>query len=450
MLNRDLSTILTPATIIALGLVSFFWLRSNNSSPERTQVTPKPPVVETILFEPSGARFEIQVGGNVVPSREVTISAQVEGAVIAKSDNLESGRYVTHATSLLQIDPASYELEVQTTTSEYRQVEEDLRRVAIEASGNAALVRIAEDKLRLATQELARTKSLFADNAVSETKRDEAQRLELEASDALSMLQNARDLIPIRRRRLEAELKSTDFRRRKAQLSLDRTKVVAPFDGIITTDAVETGDFVQVGDVLLGIQETASIEVECNLRTDDLYWIWNSQQPASAQNSLDDEHSDRAAFEVPPVRATITYRVAGQSFHWQGTLARFGGRGIDRATRTVPCRVVVPNLRRSDTALGPPALMRGMYVTVTLPVEPQTRLWRLPNHALQPNGQIWTLKDSALQIHKVDPVRMFPDGILIRADDGGLKPGDRIIVSPLTTAFDGMQLRSENSTERQR
>ena len=103
--------------------------RSNNSSPERTQVTPKPPVVETILFEPSGARFEIQVGGNVVPSREVTISAQVEGAVIAKSDNLESGRYVTHATSLLQIDPASYELEVQTTTSEYRQVEEDLRRL---------------------------------------------------------------------------------------------------------------------------------------------------------------------------------------------------------------------------------------------------------------------------------------------------------------------------------
>ena len=262
------------------------------------------------------------------------------------------------------------------------------------------------------------------------------------------MLQNARDLIPVRRLRLEAELKSTGFRQRKAQLNLDRTLVVAPFDGIITNDAVELGDFVQPGNVLLGIQETASIEVECYLRTDDLYWLWNSQMQGTVENQDDDASANRAAFEIPRVPATVTYTIAEQKFQWQGMLARYGGRGIDRTTRTVPCRVIVSSLRREDAVDGPPSLMRGMYVTVTLPVSPDVRLWRVPNRALQPNGQVWTLDGTPLRMHKIEPVRVLPDSVLIRADRAPLKAGDRIIVSPLTTEFDGMRVRQVESSER--
>lgn len=434
--------------LIAVGLIAFFWLKSHNAPPERTRVPPRPPVVETIAFEPTEADFEIHVGGNVVPSLEVTISAQVAGTVVAKSDNLEGGRYVSQDASLLQIDPASYELEVQEIGSELQQVEEDLRRITVEAAGNAALIQIAEGRLELATKELARVKSLFADNAVAETELDEAQGLELEASNTLQVLRNFRDLIPTRRGRLEAQLKLTELRHQQAQLKLDRTSVVAPFDGIITSDAVELGDFVQPGDVLLAIEDIASVEVECNLRTDDLYWLWNSQQPGPTEQTGGHESADREIFEVPRAHATVTYAVGGQEFQWPGMLARYEGRGIDRATRTVPCRVIVADLKRHDAADGPPALMRGMYVTVALPVLPSVRLWRLPNRALQPSGQVWTVDGGALRIHKIEPARVLPDSVLIRADRTELKAGDRVVVSQLATAFDGMQVRDAKPAER--
>lgn len=441
MFRRVLSSTLAPTIIIAAGLIAFFWLKSQDAPPARTQVAPSAPVVETISFEPTSASFEIRVGGNVVPSREVTISAQVEGVIVAKSADLEGGRYVAKGTSLLQIDPASYELAVQVLANESKQVEEDLRQVEVESVGNAALVKIAESKMTLATLELNRVKDLFDNKAVAETEYEAAQTFELEASHALQVLRNIRDQFPIRRERLGAELKLTDLRRQQAQLSLDRASVTAPFDGIITNDAIEVGDFVQAGDVLLEVEETASVEVECNLRTDDLYWLWNAQLPDG------NDHAHQTAFEVPGVSATVTYTVGGRDFRWQGTLARYEGRGVDRTTRTIPCRVTVSQSKR-DVDDGPPSLMRGMYVSVSLLVTPRVELWQLPNRAVQPNGQVWTINDDVLRIHQVEPARVLPDSVLIRADATDLKPGDRIIVSQLATPFDGMQVRQSELAER--
>jgi multidrug efflux pump subunit AcrA (membrane-fusion protein) len=427
--------------IIAAGLIAFFWLRSLNAPPERTRLPPTPPFVETMVFDPSESRFEIRVGGNVVPRREVTISAEVSGTIVAKVDHLQGGRHVAQATPLVQIDPTSYDLVVEELSSELKQVAEDLRRIDVDTSGNAALVEIAESKLKLAAEELARAKSLFAKNVTAEADLNQVETSHLEARNVLRLLQNDRDLIPIRRKRLQAQLKLTELRQQQAQLNLDRTSIVAPFDGIISHDAVELGNFVQPGDVLLKIQETASFEIECSLRTDDLYWLWNSRQSQPLDDAGGDDHPDREIFEVPRVSATVTYTVGGQAFHWQGRLARYEGRGIDRTTRTVPCCVIVSEPKRNDAGDGPPALMRGMYVTVTLEAAPRMRLWQIPNRAMQPNGQVWTVESGRLRIHEVKPARVLPEGVLIRADQADLKPGARLVVSQLATAFAGMQVR---------
>ena len=442
MFRRTYSPAIGPVLILASGLIVFLWLSLQHAPPERTRVPPSPPLVEVIEFKPGNPRFQIQVSGNVVPSREVTISAQVSGNVVAKSDHLESGRYVEHGSVLLRIDPASYQLEVQEVASELKQVQQDLRHIAAETKGTAALVRIAERKLELATQERARMESLFGDAAVSETSLNEARQLELQANNALRALQNTRDLIPIRRGRLDATLTLANVRQQQAQLRLDRTRIVAPINGIITVDGVEVGDFVQAGDVLLAIEETAAAEVECNLRTDDLYWLWNSDLASDAEpQRRDADQAARPAFEIPRVPATVTYRIAGDQFQWQGVLSRYHGGGIDQATRTVPCRVLVSGRRRKYEAVGPPALMRGMYVTVTLTIKPRIHLWRIPLRAVQPNRQIWTVHDNKLCIQEVKPARVLSSSMLIRAEASTLKPGDRIIVSQLATAFDGMQVR---------
>ena len=51
------------------------------------------------------------------------------------------------------------------------------------------------------------------------------------------------------------------------------------------------------------------------------------------------------------------------------------------------------------------------------------------------------MTDNRLAIHRIDVARVLPDSVLIRADRGTLKPGDRVVVSPLTIAYDGMPVR---------
>jgi hypothetical protein len=89
-----------------------------------------------------------------------------------------------------------------------------------------------------------------------------------------------------------------------------------------------------------------------------------------------------------------------------------------------------------------------MYVTITLPVSPRVRLWKIPNRAVQPNGQVWTIEGDELRIHEITPARVLPDSVLFRADATDLKVGDRIIVSQLATAFEGMQVRESDQAER--
>ncbi len=146
-------------------------------------------------------------------------------------------------------------------------------------------------------------------------------------------------------------------------------------------------------------------------------------------------------FEVPPATATVTAEVAGRLFHWKGQLSRYEGGGINRKTRTVSCRVTVAEPVRASAVDGPPTLMRGMYVTVMLDVAPQLPLLRIPTHAVQPNGQVWTVDQDLLQVHTVEAAKVLPDAVLVRADSTDLKTGDRVVITPLATPLDGSRVR---------
>ena len=85
--------------------------------------------------------------------------------------------------------------------------------------------------------------------------------------------------------------------------------------------------------------------------------------------------------------------------------------------------------------------MRGMYVTVTLPVVPQTQLIEIPAEAVRPDGQVWSVGGDRLVIHRVTVARVLQRSVLIRADSTDLKPDDHVIVSPLATTYQGMPVR---------
>jgi len=445
-----------PVLIVAAGAGGLVWLSTKDAPPERVAKQPPPLLVETIALTPGVSSFQIHVSGNVVPRREVTLSAEVAGAVVSKGDAIESGRHVRQGTPLLQIDPARFELLVSQLSSELQQVAADQQRLSTEEQGTNSLIRLAEREAEIATAASTRLKGLALKNVATDAELEAGERTELQARNALTALQNQRALIPIQRERLRAQQKLTELKQQQAQLNLDRTRITAPFDGVITSVEIEQGNYVQAGDMLLKLEDTSAVDVECSLRMDDLYWLWSSNSAAVADTPNSEfAHSELGPdeaqeldrgdvghlFEIPTADATVTGEVAGQLFHWNGRLARYVGDGVNRKTRTVSCRVTVDEPIRADPGDGPPTLMRGMYVTVTLNVTPQIELLRIPTRGIQPNGQVWTVDNGLLRVHSAEPAKVLPDSVLIRAESTELKPGDRVVTTQLVAPMDGSRVR---------
>jgi multidrug efflux pump subunit AcrA (membrane-fusion protein) len=458
MFQRLLSQFVMPVLIVAAGAGGLVWLSTKDAPPERVAKQPPPLLVETIALTPGVSSFQIHVSGNVVPRREVTLSAEVAGAVIFKGDAIESGRHVRQGTPLLQIDPARFELQVSQLGSELRQVAADQQRLTTEEQGTNSLIRLAEREAEIATAASKRVKGLALNNVATDAELEAVERTELQARNALTVLLNQRELIPIQRKRLHAQQNLVELKQQQAQLNLDRTRITAPFNGVITSVEIEQGNYVQAGDVLLKLEDTSAVDVECSLRMDDLYWLWSSNSGSVADDDtvnsefthgdsgLDQvqelEHADTGhLFEIPAADATVTSEVAGQFFHWTGRLARYTGGGVNRKTRTVSCRVTVDEPVRADVGDGPPTLMRGMYVTVALNVTPQIGLLRIPTRGIQPNGQVWTVDNGLLRVHSVQPAKVLPDSVLIRSDSTRLKPGDRVVTTQLVAPMDGSRVR---------
>ncbi len=439
-----------PVLIVATGAGGLVWLSMKEEPPERIAVQPPPLLVETIPLQDSATSFPIQVSGNVVPRREVTLSAEVAGAVTFKGDSIESGRFVRHGSPLIQIDPARFELLVGQLDSELKQVEADIEQLATREQGTNSLIRLAEREAEIATAALTRLRGLALKNAATDADLETVERAELQARNVLTVLLNQRNLIPVQRQRLQAQRILTTLKQREAQLNLDRTKIVAPFTGVITAVGVEQGNYVQTGDMLLKLEDTSAVDVECSLQMDDLYWLWDSHVEGSGADAKETSpgelvHTSNVdagrLFEIPAVDALVVGEVAGRQFHWKGRLARYAGRGVNQKTRTVSCRVAVSEPIRASAEDGPPTLMRGMYVTVTLNVTPRTRLLSIPTRGVQPNGQVWTVAADILRGHSVKPAKVLADCVLVRADSTDLKPGDRIVTTQLSTPLDGIRVR---------
>ena len=147
---------------------------------------------------------------------------------------------------------------------------------------------------------------------------------------------------------------------------------------------------------------------------------------------------------------TVTYRLMGRNFHWQGVLSRYEGTGLDIPTRTVPCRVVVNNPRevtitddqgRPMDFHGPRAMVTGMYTTVRVHARPTARLLSVPENAVRPGNRIWVVRGGILSIETVEPAETVDGTVILPAASAKIEAGDHIVTSPLASVRDGMKVR---------
>lgn len=368
-------------------------------------------------LEDFGGRLNLTVDGVVVPFREVQLATEVAGRITYKDPVCEAGNFVRKGQLLFRIDPKEYQLDVDRLTQMREQEYQQLGELDQEMSNAQRLLEVAEQDLALRKREVNRLESL-PQGFASEGELDQARRAELQALQARVTLQNEIALLEKRRRRLETSERLAATQLELAQLNLDRTEIGAPVSGVIVQEDAELNSFVQRGSPIITIEDTSKAEVAISLRMDQLHWVLDQRtEGASGEAAKDVEtlvSANPQSYRLPETEATIEYSIAGRkgdTYRWEGRLLRYDGIGLNPQTRTMPVSVVVDHPRQvsgpqgsAAGRSGPMALVRGMFVQVTLHINPQTKLVVLPAKSLQPGNRVWRFRpdDSVLEVEPVD------------------------------------------------
>jgi RND family efflux transporter MFP subunit len=186
-------------------------------------------------------------------------------------------------------------------------------------------------------------------------------------------------------------------------------KVVAPFDGVVTSRNIDMGDLVDAGNGGVGKALFTISQI------DPLRLYVFVPQVYAGQVKVGD---------------VVTVNLAEhQGEEYQGTIARTA-RAIDTGTRTMQVEIRVPNPKE--------ALIAGAYVQVNLPIKQDGTALLVPTNALlfRPDGPRVATVDAQSRV-RLSTVKLGTDFGSTVAVISGLQADDRVILNPADSLADG-------------
>ena len=389
-----------PALIlvaVAAIVILISWMAPQ--APREILDIPLPAIrVQTVQTQPF--QFRVDAQGTVVPRREGDLRPQISGEVVWLSPSMVPGGFFDEGEVLLRIDPVDYAARVE--------------------SERAALAR-AESEAGRARKELKRQRSLADRSVASQARIDDAENA-ARVSDAV--------------------LREARSRLGQAERDLERTELRAPYRGRIRSERVDPGQFVSRGESLAELYAVDYAEVRLPIPDRELGFMDISlgyrraaADPEGVFETTEGEASSLPSLSVPRVRLRADF--AGEEQEWWGELVRTEGE-IDPRTRmvTVVARVKDPYGHLGNTDVPPLAV--GLFVDAMIEGIELSDAIVLPRNALQGGDRVFILDaDDRVHFQPIEIARAERDQVIVKA---GVKPGDRLSVTPMPWAVEGMQV----------
>ena len=379
MPNTAIKAIITIAVLLA-AVAAAAGIIMSRPMPEQLTVSETTSAIRAMTVVKESLRLKIRSEGTVTPKTQTNVIPEIKGRVTWISPNLVVGGYFQAGDLLVTIDAADYE--------------------ARTGLAHAQLLR-AEAELEHKRFELQRLQTLIKDNLVSQSNLENAARAHKIA---------------------KANVIESKINLAQAERDLSRTKITAPFEGMVRSESIDIGQFVQQGTPIASIYASDAVEVRLPIVNAQLAYL----DPANLQRGELDPAT------APMIRLTARY--AGTSFVWRGQLARTEGE-IDAQSRMI---TAVARVRQDNQSPDVPPLQVGAFVAAEIEGQYLDDIVRLPRAALRPNSQVLIIDgDNRLRFRAVNVLRLENDFVLI---DSGLESGEVVNLSPIQTVVDGMRV----------
>jgi RND family efflux transporter MFP subunit len=390
--GRGLLQALLTIIIIGVGIAGAAIFIMLKKPPERNQQDVQAPLVEVVELRSKDIPMVVQGYGTVNPKVEVDIIPEVAGKVVYIHPELIVGGLIPANETIIRIDPRDYELAV---------------RQAEAAVADAGVF-------------------LEVEQAEAEVARTEWKQLHPDTEPTSPLVLREPQI-----RKAKALLDSSEAQLATAQLRLERTSLSMSFDVLITTENVDLGQYVVMGQPLAKGYGTDSVEIEVPLKDSDLAWF------DVFENSIFSNGDSNSTRGTP---AKIVADFAGAEHTWKGYVVRTAGQ-VDKTSRMISVVVEVPE--PFDARNGRPPLLPGVFAEVLIQGNTLSNAVAVPRDAIREGNQMWLVNSNRLGIRPLKIVRADKNFAYIVSDD---LDKTKVVISSLDAAIDGMEVRTEADT----
>lgn len=372
-----------PILILVGAVVVASSMSGLRKPPAKVEEQRLPLLVNAQQLEAEDFIYRIASQGTVSPKLETTLISEVNGRIVAVSEQFVAGGFFQQGDLLVQVEQADYLTAVK----------------AAEAALAGAKAQLEEEKAR----------ARVAESDWRSFTEGKAPALGLRQPQLASALANVQSK--------EAELD-------RAQRDLSRTEIRAPYAGMVGSRTANLGQFISRGSQLGTIMGTDVAEVRLPLSDTDFGFL---PQQASISKP------------IPVLLSTI---VAGQAQSWQANIVRTEGV-LDERSRVIyaVAEVIDPYQRAGQ---GVP-LQFGRFVQAEISGIAANQVVKVPRHLLKPGNQLLIVDThNFLQFRTVSLDRADTTYAYITS---GIAAGDRLVTSPVTNPLAGTLVRLPGEAE---
>lgn len=373
---------LTPLAAVLMFSGSLLLTGCNDENEQKSQQSAPEVGVVTLKAEPLNVTTELP--GRTSAYRIAEVRPQVGGIILKR--NFVEGSDIQAGSSLYQIDPATYQ-------AAYDSARGDLAKA--EAAANIAHLTVN------------RYKTLVGTKYISQQEYDTA------VADA---------------RQADAAVTAAKAAVETARINLAYTKVTSPISGRIGKSSVTEGALVtsNQANALATVQQLDPIYVDVTQSSNDFLRL----KEELANGTLEQEGGKAKAELVLE---------NGQVYAQKGSL-EFSDVTVDESTGSITIRAVFPNPKGD--------LLPGMFVRARLDEGIKNNALLVPQQGVtrNPRGEATVMlvgADNKVENRTVTAAQAIGDKWLVT---GGLKSGDKVIVTGLQKVRPGVQVKVEEAS----
>ena len=362
----------------AFAISYLLWLLGQ-VQPDPVEEAPAPDVIVEILT-PKDFQIQISSNGTTTPLTQTVLTAEVGGEVIYRSKKFSEGSSVIEGEILAKIDDTDLQLQYKNALLQLANAE-------------------VQYSLQLAEAEVAKEAwEKIGDGVASDLTLKKPQLKQAEA-----LLEVAK-----------AQVSS-------AKNKLNKTEIVAPYAGRIQSVNIDLGTTIIPGQPVGALYTSSEIEVTLAVKDNDLQFL---------SIPMDGRKLD------PSEQASVVIEsfYKGKTQSWEGKLERVDGV-IDPITRMINLIAVFKN---DFIETDKPNLPIGLFVEAKIDGITLKNIFEIPINSISKDNEVYIVdKDNQLELRKLTVLKKYSEFVIIK---DGLKAGERIVTSKLSTASSGIKV----------